>query len=526
MNLPIQNPRQTSPRALVAYASLFAFAILACTLDPRAASAEKSNTEKPSTEKPNIVFILADDLGYGELGCYGQEKIKTPNLDRLAGQGMRFTEHYTGAPVCAPARCTLMTGQHLGHAEVRSNRRSGNPGRFPGQWPLTDGIVTIAETLHDAGYATGAFGKWGLGNTGTTGAPNRQGFDRFFGYLCQGNAHSYYPPYLDSDDKEITINDPAIPGHQKKPNGEINADDYRGQVYAPDRILGEAVKWLNENKDDPFFLYLPFTEPHVAMQPPQEWIDRYPESWDEENGVYRGQNGYLPHPRPRAAYAAMISDLDEHVGTILEQLEQNGLSENTIVIFTSDNGPTHPRKDDRWHVGGAACTFFHSAAGLRGYKGSCYEGGLRMPCIVRWPGQVQPGSQSDMVSYFPDWFPTLTAIGGAELPQNQQLDGIDLTRELQGDGTPQREQPLIWEFGGYGGIIAIRDGDWKAVRRNVKRKNPGQWELYNLAEDRNETTDVAPSHPKIVKRLAASFLANRTIEPDFPQPLLDPKTNQ
>lgn len=493
-----------------------AIAIIGVTFSLQSVDAE--------AKQPNIVFILADDLGYGELGCYGQTKIRTPNLDRLASQGMRWMQHYTGAPVCAPARCTLMTGQHLGHAEIRSNRKAVNKRQFPGEWPITDGIVTIAESLKGAGYATGAFGKWGLGNADSSGSPNRQGFDRFYGYLSQRNAHSYYPPYLNSDAEEVTLNDPPVPGHEKKPEGEVKADDYRGQVYAPDRILEEAVEWLDKNKEGPFFLYLPFIEPHVSLQPPQEWIDQYPKEWDEEHGAYRGQNGYLPHPRPRAAYAAMISDLDEHVGTILDRLDQHGLSENTIVIFTSDNGPTHPRNDDRWEVGGAATKFFASSGGLKGFKGSCYEGGLRMPCIVRWPGQVKPGSTSEMVSYMPDWFPTLAKIGGAKLPVNQQLDGIDLTPELKGEGTPQRDEPLIWEFAGYGGIIAIRDGDWKAVRRDVKTKSPKKWELYNLANDRNESTNVAASHPEIIQRLEARYRANRTVEPDFPQPLFDPQS--
>ncbi len=471
--------------------------------------------------RPNIVFILADDLGYGELGCYGQQKIMTPNLDRLASQGMRLTQHYSGAPVCAPARCVLMSGQHLGHAEIRGNRDSGNGRKFPGQWPITDELVTIAEVLKAAGYATGGFGKWGLGPTDSSGGPNRQGFDRFFGYNCQRNAHSYYPPFLDSDEGQETINENPVPGHRKMPTGEVIADDFRGEVYAPDRILEEAVDWLGKNKDNPFFLYLPFVEPHVSMQPPQEWIDRYPASWDEENGVYRGENGYLPHPRPRAAYAAMISDLDEHVGTILDRLDDYGLSENTLVVFTSDNGPTHGGRDSRFHIGGAACTFFDSAGGLKGYKGSCYEGGLRVPCIVRWPGKVQPGSTSSMPSYFPDWFATFTTISGGEAPAHQRCDGVDLSPELTGQRTPDRERPLMWEFAGYGGIFAIRDGEWKAVRRRTKGKKPADWELYHLATDPNELTDVAGLHPEMVERLATQFSNDRTAEPDFPQPLLD-----
>ncbi|MEM7313131.1 MAG: arylsulfatase [Planctomycetota bacterium] len=464
--------------------------------------------------KPNIVFILADDLGYGELGCYGQQKIRTPNLDRLANSGMRFTQHYSGAPVCAPARCTLMTGQNLSHAEIRGNRDSGNGRVFPGQWPITDEIVTIAEVLKQAGYTTGAFGKWGLGPSNTTGSPIKQGFDRYFGYNCQRNAHSYYPPFLDSDEKEVRINKFPVPGHHKQPEGEVLAEDYRDKVYAPDRILGEAIRWLDKNKDEPFFLYLPFVEPHVAMQPPKEWLDKYPKEWDAENGEYRGENGYLPHPRPRAAYASMISDLDEHVGTILKRLDRHGLTDNTIVIFTSDNGPTHGGRDKRFHIGGAACTFFNSNDGLKGYKGSCYEGGIRVPCIVRWPGKVEPTTETDVPSYFPDWFPTLTSIAGGQLP-DQHLDGIDLTSVLKGKAAQDRKNPMIWDFAGYGGIAAIRDGDWKALRRSLNRNKALPWELYNLKDDRNETEDLASQHPEVVKRLEKMYVASRTVEPDF-----------
>ena len=478
--------------------------------------------DRGAANPPNIVFILADDLGYGELGCYGQEKIKTPNLDRLASQGVRFLQHYTGAPVCAPARCVLMTGQHLGHAEIRGNRDSGNGRIFPGQFPITKEVVTIAEVLKDAGYTNGAFGKWGLGPSNTDGSPIKQGFDRFYGYNGQRNAHSFYPAFLDSDEKEVRINRFPIPGHFRQPEGEVTADRYRAENYAPDLILAEAIKFIDKHHQEPFFLYLPFIEPHVAMQPPQEWIDRYPAEWDQEHGSYRGQNGYLPHPRPRAAYAAMISDLDEHVGAILARLDHHQLSNNTIVIFSSDNGPTHGSRDPNFHVGGAACTFFNSAGGLKGYKGSCYEGGIRVPCIVRWPGKAKPGAECDLPSYFPDWFPTLTKIAGAKLPIGQTLDGIDLTDAIRGNPTDSRNTPMIWDFNGYGGISAIRDGEWKAVRRNLKRgKAPLAWELYNLDNDPNESMDLAEKHPETVSRLESLFLANRTIEPDFPVPFWD-----
>ena len=477
-----------------------------------------------ANDPPNIVFILADDLGYGELGCYGQSKIKTPNIDQLAKDGMRFTQHYTAAPVCAPARCALMTGQHLGHAEIRGNRDSGNGRIYPGQWPISDEIVTIAEVLKSAGYTCGGFGKWGLGPTNTTGSPMRQGFDRFYGYNCQRNAHSYYPPFLDSNNKEVRINKYPVTGHDKKPDGEVKAEDYRAKNYAPDLILNQAVKFINKNKDKPFFLYLPIVEPHVSIQSPQEWINRYPEDWDKEHGAYRGENSYLPHPRPRAAYAAMISDLDEHVGTVLKRLEALNLSENTIVIFTSDNGPTHAGKDTRWHIGGAACKFFNSNGGLRGYKGSCYEGGIRVPCVVRWPGKVAKKSEADFPSYFPDWFPTLASIAKADLPKQQVIDGVGLAQMLQGGGAPQRQSPMIWDFNGYRGIAAVREGNWKAVRRQLKTKKPAPWELYDVVKDPSETNDLAAQHPEIVKRLEAAFIQGRTVEEDFPLPIYDQKS--
>ncbi len=470
------------------------------------------------SRKPNIVFILADDLGYGELGCYGQEKIKTPNLDRLASEGIKFTHHYTGAPVCAPARCVLLTGRHLGHAEIRSNGDSKNGREFPGQWPITGEAITIAEVLKEGGYISGGFGKWGLGPTDTSGSPIKQGFNRFFGYNCQRNAHSFFPPFLDDNEGEETINENPIPGHQRKPQGEVKADDYRAETYAPDRILEEALEFLDGNKDQPFFLYLPFVEPHVAMHPPQEWIDRYPKEWDEEKGPYRGQNGYLPHPRPRAGYAAMISDLDEHVGSILARLKKHGLDDNTIVVFTSDNGTTHPGRDPKFHIGGVDAPFFNSTAGLRGWKGSVNEGGIRVPAIVRWPGKIEAGSTTSAPSYFPDWFPTLCQAAGVDAPA--KLDGSDLTPALTGKSF-ERSKPMIWEFHGYGGQLAVIDFPWKAVRQKAKSKKPGAWELYNLKKDPAEAIDLAKKFPKILFRLETAFKEDRSSNPRARLPLYD-----
>ncbi len=471
-----------------------------------------------SDKKTNIVFILADDLGYGELGCYGQEKIKTPNIDRLAAAGIRFTHHYTGAPVCAPARCVLLTGRHLGHAEIRNNGDSKNGRKFPGQWPITAEALTIAEVLQKAGYRTGGFGKWGLGPSDSSGSPIKQGFDRFYGYNCQRNAHSYYPPFLDDDEGIETINPNPIPGHQRQAKGEVKADDYRDQTYAPDRILEEALEFLDESKDGPFFLYLPFVEPHVAMHPPQEWLDRYPAEWDREKGPYRGQNGYLPHPRPRAGYAAMISDLDEHVGAVLDRLEKHGLTDNTLVIFTSDNGTTHPGGDPAFHIGGADAAFFNSTAGLRGWKGSVNEGGIRIPAIARWPGKIKPGTTTHAPSYFPDWFPTLCAIAATAVPMD--LDGTNLLPALTGS-TLNRSKPMIWEFHGYGGQLAVIDYPWKAVRQKAKAKIPGPWQLYRIDEDPAEAKDLARVHPDQVKRLETIFKNDRTPNPRARLPLYD-----
>jgi len=468
--------------------------------------------------KPNIVFILADDLGYGELGCYGQKKIKTPNIDQLRSEGIKFTQHYSGAAVCAPSRCVLLTGKHLAHAEIRGNKNSGNGRKFPGQWPISAEAITMAETLKSAGYVTGAFGKWGLGPTDSTGAPNKQGFDRYYGYICQLNAHSYYPAYLDSDDKEVTINEHPIPGRKKQLKGEVKAETYRSKNYAPDLILAEALKFIDKNKDKPFFLYLPFVEPHLAMQPSQESIDQYPKSWDDPKKPYRGTRGYLPHPRPHAGYAAMISDLDRHVGKILDRLKKYGLDKNTIIIFTSDNGATN-------NVGGVETEFFDSMAGLRGKKGSCYEGGLRMPCIVRWPGKIKPGSTTDVPTYFPDWFPTFVEISGAKPPATS-LDGESMVSLLKGGTFPKRHEPMIWEFNGSGGIIAIREGKWKALRRGIKMnkgKAPKPWELYDIEADPKETNDVAKQHPEIVQRLEKMWLKTRTENKQFTVPLVDKK---
>jgi len=471
-----------------------------------------------AAEKLNVVFLLADDLGWGELGSYGQKKIPTPNLDRLAAQGMRFTQHYSGAPVCAPSRCVLMTGQHLGHAEVRGNLPAKRllPQFEEGQYPLTAQALTFVQLFQKAGYATGAMGKWGLGPVGSTGEPSRKGFDLFFGYNCQSVAHSFYPPYLWRNAEKIPINARPVPGRMKQPEGEVKLDDWIGETYAPKLMIAEAEKFIAAHKARPFLLYLPFIEPHVAMHPPRESVEKFPAEWDSQ--VYRGESGYLPHPRPRAGYAAMISDLDSYVGRVMEALEKAGVAGHTLVIFTSDNGTTHAGPaGTRFHIGGADPEFFNSTAGLRGYKGSVYEGGIRVPMIARLPGKIAAGAVSDTPGYFADWFPTLCEAAGLEQPAN--LDGESLWPILTGGETRKSRKPMLWVFPEYGGQVAVRIGDFKLVRQNLKTKSPGAWEVYDLAKDRAEANNLAAMRGDLIRQAEETLRREVAENNVFPLPI-------
>ena len=460
--------------------------------------------------KTNVVLIVADDLGYRELGSFGQKLIRTPNLDQLASQGMRLTQHYSGNAVCAPSRCVLMTGKHPGHAFVRSNRSTPPEG----QWPIPDSEVTLAELMKAQGYTTGAFGKWGLGGPESSGQPLNQGVDRFFGYNCQGHAHSYYPSYLWDNDQHIKLkNEPEVPGHASLKPGADKTDPrsydiFKGPDYAPDRINAAALEFLRENKDQPFFLYYPTIIPHVALHVPDEDLKPYLELGWKDPPFTRGKGyGYTPHFTPRAAYAAMISRMDAYVGKLLALLDELGLADNTLVIFSSDNGTTHLDQEVDF-------TFFKSVGELRGLKGSLYEGGVRVPTIVRWPGKVASGTESDRISGFEDWMPTiLQAVGaGDDVPDN--IDGISLLPTLLGQ--PQDPRPYLYrEFPGYGGQQTIRVGDWKAVRQNMNKGNL-EIELYNIAQDIGEQNNVAAKNPKLVKRLAKQMEQVRMPSKDFP----------
>ncbi|MCA9073079.1 MAG: arylsulfatase, partial [Planctomycetaceae bacterium] len=419
-----------------------------------------------SNKKPNIVFIVADDLGYRELGSFGQAKIKTPHLDQLAKQGMRLTQHYSGNAVCAPSRCVLMTGKHPGHAYIRSNK--GTPPE--GQEPIPASEVTVAELLQQQGYVTGGFGKWGLGGPGSSGEPLKQGLDRFFGYNCQSHAHSYYPSYLWDDDHHIELNNtPPVPGHGSlakgaDPKDPKSYDRFKGQDYAPDRINEQALKFIRDNKTKPFFLYYPTIIPHVALHVPDEELESYRKLGWTDPPFTRGKGyGYTPHFTPRAAYAAMITRMDRYVGNVLKLLDELKLADNTIVVFSSDNGTTHLGEEVDYE-------FFASVGELRGLKGSLYEGGVRVPTIVRWPGHVPPGTTSDRVSGFEDWMPTLLDLIGEKTATPERIDGISLAPTLL--GKTQEPRPFLYrEFPSYGGQQSVRVGDWKAIRQRMTRGN-------------------------------------------------------
>lgn len=457
----------------------------------------------------NVVFILADDLGWGELGCYGQEKIRTPHIDQLAREGARFTQHYSGAPVCAPARCVLMTGKHLGHAEIRGNRqaRVNFPQFKEGQHPISAAAFTIAENFKAAGFATGAMGKWGLGPATSTGDPNKHGFDHFFGYNCQAVAHSFYPEFLWRNGDRVRINRKPIPGNQTKPEGPVNMADYIGETYAAAPILDEALKFIDHHKSSRFFLYLPFTEPHASLHPPVKAVEEYPAEWDTE--PYRGQNGYLPHPRPRAAYAAAISELDRHVGAVVNKLREAGILDQTLVVFTSDNGTTHGGKDPRFNIGGVDPKFFNSERELTGFKGSIYEGGIRVPMIVRYPAAVKAGATNDTPGYFADWFPTLNAACGLNIPAG--LDGENLWPAITGTATTADRKPMVWVYPEYGGQVAVRLGDFKILRRDLATKKPGPWEVYDITSDISEKTNLAASRRDLIEK-AATILREQTAD--------------
>jgi thiamine biosynthesis lipoprotein ApbE/arylsulfatase A-like enzyme len=463
---------------------------------------------------PNIVFILADDLGWGDLGSYGQQKIETPSLDALAARGMRFTQHYAGNAVCAPSRGVLLTGRHPGHAAIRDNRELSPEG----QWPLPGPELTIAELLKPLGYATGAMGKWGLGPPGSEGDPLKQGFDHFFGYNCQRQAHGYYPSSLWDDGQRVGLGNPEIAPHQKLAPGADPLDPksyaaFSGNVYAPDVIWARARDFIRANRARPFFAFLPTTLPHLGLSVPEDSLAAYRGRFAET--PYVGDKEYLPQQTPRAAYAAMVTRLDRELGRILDLVAELGLEERTIVVFASDNGPS-------FDVGGADSAFFRSAGPFRALKGSLYEGGLRVPAIVSWKGRIAAGSTSDRVTGFEDWLPTLLELAGAAASIPPRVDGLSFAPTLL--GRAQEPRPWLYrELAGYGGQQMVRVGDWTGVRQGLAKPDAPKLELYDLASDVAQARDVAAANPDVVARLEAVLAREHQPSPSFPLAAIDPK---
>lgn len=447
-------------------------------------------------QKPNIIYILADDAGVYDLGCYGQKIIKTPNIDKLAKEGMRFTQHYSGAPVCAPARGTLMTGKHTGHATIRDNKEL----KPEGQFPLKEKDITIGEILQKEGYTTATIGKWGLGGPNSDGAPWKQGFNYFYGYLCQRAAHNYYPVYLWENKKRVKLNNRDFSAHQTfvgNPGNPSDFEKYSGNDYAPDKMTEKVEEFIRTNKDNPFFLYWANPAPHVALQVPEDSLVQYENI--EEVGAYLGRGGYLPHQRPRAAYAAMMSRMDGDIGKMMELLKELGIDDNTIIFFTSDNGPSF--------AGGADYEYFQSAGELRGLKQDLYEGGIRVPLIVRWNNKIQPESITDHISAFWDVLPTLTDIVGTKNPK--KIDGISFLPTLLSQEDQKQHEYLYWEYGSK--IKAIRKGDWKAVQLSPF----GSVQLYNLAQDPSEKHNVARKNKELAKEMKELLKTARTPSSTF-----------
>ncbi len=439
-----------------------------------------------NAQRPNIVLIIADDLGYGDVGFNGQRLIKTPNLDKLAASGMIFSQFYAGTSVCAPSRSALLSGKHTGHTYIR-----GNKGVDPeGQEPIADSVITIAEILKQAGYTTAAYGKWGLGPVGSVGDPNKQGFDYFYGYNCQSLAHRYYPNHLWDNDLKIIL----------EPNQNLT----QNKIYAPDLIHQKSLDFIaNQQADKPFFLFLPYILPHAELIAPDDSLLQYYKGKFEEK-PYKGQDygtqatggGYASQAYPRATFAAMVARLDKYVGEVMQQLKAKGLDKNTLVIFSSDNGP-HTE-------GGADPAFFHSSGIYKGVKRDLYEGGIREPFIAYWPKFIRSGSKSQYIGAFWDLLPTFAELAGTKAPLG--IDGLSIAGVLTGKAKPQTHEYLYWEFHEQGGKQAIRQGKWKAVRLNVIQHPTAPIELYDLEKDPSETTNLASAFPEKAQELSLLML--------------------
>jgi len=466
-------------------------------------------------QKPNVIYILADDLGYGDVGFNGQTKIRTPNIDRLAKSGMVFTQHYSGAPVCAPSRYVLLTGMHTGHAFIRGNDEWTERGdvwnyaktvedpNLEGQRPIPLNTFTIGQLMKNAGYKTGMIGKWGLGAPMTESVPNHFGFDFYFGYNCQRQAHNLYPRHLWKNKEKVWLQNEVVPpGTKLSPGADLYAKDsyarYFQNEYAPQLMQDEVLDFIRTNKANPFFLYYATPIPHLPLQVPEVYLDRYVKIFGDED-PYDGSRGYFPNRYPHAAYAGMVSLLDDQVGEIVALLKDLGIYENTLIMFTSDNGPTY--------TGGFDADFFNSGGIFPNQygrtKGFVYEGGIHIPMIASWPAAIREGTQTNRISAFYDILPTLADLTGQPIPEG--LDGISFYPTLKGTMHQTQHEYLYWEIPEYGGQQSVRMGKWKAIRKDIHKGNLAL-ELYDLSNDPAEQENVASRHEDIVRRMEKIML--------------------
>ena len=443
-------------------------------------------------QKPNVVFILADDLGYGDLSCFGQEKFQTPNIDRLALNGMRCTHTYAGSTVSAPSRACLLTGLHGGHAPIRGNKELEPEGQFP----LPAGAYTLFHLFKDAGYTTGAFGKWGLGQPGSSGDPNRQGVDEFFGYNCQLLAHNYYPDHLWHNRTRVELPENA--------NGNFG-------IYSQDLIQQHTLRFIEENKSKPFFLYVPLVLPHAELVVPEDAIfehfkGKYPENpyKGTDSGPMFRKGGYASQAYPKAAYAAMVARLDKYVGEIVEELKRQGIYDNTLIVFTSDNGPHRE--------GGNDPDYFNSNGIYRGYKRDLYEGGIRVPTVVSWKGHVPAGTESHFAFAFWDYLPTFAELLGRELPVKS--DGISVLPMLTGKKGQKEHDFFYFEFHELNGRQAVIRGNWKLLHLNIQKEPV--YELYNIASDPSEVHNVISLYPEKAEELKKIMQEAHAPDPNWP----------
>ena len=471
--------------------------------------------------RPNIVFILMDDMGYGDIGVYGQLKTETPNIDRLREEGMLFTQSYSGSPVSAPSRCVLMTGMHSGHAQIRGNDEMKERGdvmdyqavfddpRLEGQFPLKARTMTIPRMAQQAGYTTGCFGKWGLGNPESDGAPEKQGVDEFFGYNCQRQAHSYYPPFLYHNGERIYLDNKVIDPHKEfldegaDPYDPASYEKFKQNEYANDLIFDRLLSFVDANKTNPFLLFWTTPIPHVSLQAPDKWVDYYRQKFGDEEPYLGQAGGYYPCRWPHATYAAMLSYFDEQVGTLVEKLKQEGLYDNTLIIFSSDNGPGF--------TGGSDGPWFNSGGLFRSEKGRgkafLYEGGIRVSMLYFWKGVIPAGSTTDHICSFQDIMPTLADVMRIKSPKT---DGISFYPTLVGRGHQKKHPFLYWEFPDQGGQKAVRYGKWKGLLTQIKAGN-SKMMLFDLEQDIREENDVAGEHPEIVRKITRYMKRSSTI---------------